>query len=88
MYHLLSTYNELTCRPLNAQSLLRRHCTIIPRPIQNLSSNPSDGYMKLIADLFDKQLKVRYVPPEWSERQCYEETDQHFTKMFLMIQDR
>ena len=83
MYHLLSTNIELTNCPLNTQSLLHRHCDIIPRPIQNLSSNASDGYMKLIADLFEKQLKVRYVPPEWSERQCYEETDQHFTKMFL-----
>lgn len=83
MYHLLSTNNELKCLPLNAQSLLRRHCSNVQRPLHNLSSTPADGYMRLIADLFTRHLKDRYVPPEWSVRSAYEETDQHFTKMFL-----
>ena len=82
LYHLLSKVTELICPDLNAQSLLHRHCAEVPRPLESLTENPSDGYMKLIATLFDMKLQEHFSFDEYTDRCAYEQTDQEYASMF------
>ena len=82
LYYVLSMPTEIECPQLNAQSMIRRHCELVPRPHERLTDTPTEGYMRFIADLFDKQVAEKLTFPEYTERTAYEETDQFFSSLF------
>ena len=75
MYHVLSKYIEMTCPPLNAKSLLYRHCRNIPCPRHKLSPIPGENYKRLIQDLFDMRIAEGYKVDKHVERLAFEHMD-------------